>query len=281
MFRRLSRTDEFESLGFVQYVGNEGISADCYDAIKRFVQFGDRIGHIRLLTAGNYHAFQFSIDEKAVTFVRSGFSSGYSGEGPRVLAQALMLLEQLRPEMVEEVVVTEDLLSRLNNARLTQKDLALIEKNPPVRPYRIHEYVYPYRAHSTGEREIKSLPVVMPWSIIDERLLQSALDFERDPDQSIFSGFRALEDIIRQRTGIHEHGLKLFAQAFANDSGPLYWKCQDAAEEKGRAQLFASIYMAYRNPRAHRSPGGSMQKSLAEFLLLNQLFRLEQEAQSR
>ena len=50
----------------------------------------------------------------------------------------------------------------------------------------------------------------------------------------------------------------------------------DKSERVGRANLFAAIYMAYRNPRAHQeNPKAEL---LEEFLLLNHLYRLERAA---
>jgi hypothetical protein len=56
----------------------------------------------------------------------------------------------------------------------------------------------------------------------------------------------------------------------------LTWPVNDDGEKNGRANLFTGTFMAYRNPRAHREH--SSEELLAEFLLLNQLYRLEFEA---
>lgn len=270
-----------EALENIQYVGVAGVSASCYNALKRYVQYGDRIERARLLTANSFHAFQLTTDELGTVFVKSGFTSGYSGEGPRTLAQALMLLHQMGIDPVNEIEISPSMLNRLNQGRLSQADLRRLDATEPIRPLRTYDYVYPYRSQSTGRSELNAFPIAMPWSIIDERLIGIAIGFEDDPDRAIFSAFRELEEIVRLRTGLTESGVKLFSQAFALDVGPLYWGRQEAAEEKGMAQLFFGTYMAYRNPRAHRPLGASLHDSLAEFLLVNHLFRLERAAIDR
>ena len=51
----------------------------------------------------------------------------------------------------------------------------------------------------------------------------------------------------------------------------------DKSEKVGRINLFTGTYMAYRNARAHKE--NPKTELLAEFLLLNQLYLLESEAE--
>jgi uncharacterized protein (TIGR02391 family) len=132
----------------------------------------------------------------------------------------------------------------------------------------------------------------MPFGILDPRLADLALDFHAAPDRVLLDGFRRLEDRIRERTGLAEHGTKLFSQAFAGDDSRLVWNMPSNArgaerdliekgEQAGRAQLFTGAYQAFRNPRAHRTLNHSAAEALSEFLVLNQLFRFEAEAVER
>jgi hypothetical protein len=66
------------------------------------------------------------------------------------------------------------------------------------------------------------------------------------------------------------------SRAFAGKDALLTWPVLDENERAGRLNLITGAYMAYRNPRAHQEKPRS--ELLAEFLLLNQLFRLEEEA---
>jgi hypothetical protein len=92
------------------------------------------------------------------------------------------------------------------------------------------------------------------------------------------AGYRRLEDIVRHRTSIDEHGTKLFSQAFAPKDGKLSWRRISESERVGRMSLFTGAYLAYRNRRAHRESRDNRQKLLVEFLLLNHLYLLERDS---
>jgi hypothetical protein len=88
-------------------------------------------------------------------------------------------------------------------------------------------------------------------------------------------------ELVRKRTGLDEHGSKLFSQAFLGNASVLCWKGLDVNEQTGRGNMFTAAYMAYRNPRAHREVNDGTAGQLAEFLLLNHLYILEREATER
>jgi hypothetical protein len=56
------------------------------------------------------------------------------------------------------------------------------------------------------------------------------------------------------------------------------WKDADNGEPAGRMQLFTRTYAAHRNDRADREPKGRSMELLMEFLLLNHLYALEEDA---
>ena len=151
---------------------------------------------------------------------------------------------------VHEVEVSRAMLDRLDESALTRADIALIGQTRAVRPSRWTDYVV-------------------------------AIYGVEGVDKSVWHSFRRLEDLVRTRTGLSEHGYKLFSQAFTVDKSKLKWALADGGEQAGRAQLFTGAFMAFRNPRAHRKARSHTRDSLAEFLLLNQLFILEREAIER
>lgn len=106
-----------------------------------------------------------------------------------------------------------------------------------------------------------------------------AISFWEAPDDKLLKGYRRLEDLVRERTQFHEHGVKLFSQVFLGNSPKLTWQTADNTERTGRGNLFTGAYMAHRNPRAHRELKSYQDAQLSEFLLLNHLFRLENESQ--
>nr|WP_269117304.1 TIGR02391 family protein [Psychrobacter sp. Ps6] len=116
-------------------------------------------------------------------------------------------------------------------------------------------------------------------ALLDPRLIELALDFDKNPDSAIMSAYRKLESIVKARTGLNnESGVKLFAKAFQGDDSILCWENLDLGESKGRASLFTSVYMAYRNNRAHQEPRHDLSDDIREFILINQLFVLESES---
>jgi uncharacterized protein (TIGR02391 family) len=105
-----------------------------------------------------------------------------------------------------------------------------------------------------------------------------ALTFWTDPDQRLVKAYRRLEDVIRERTGLEEHGAKLFGDAFQSKPPKLAWDGIPAKEQAARANLFAAAFGVYRNPRGHKERDEKLTDLLAEFLLANELYRLERQA---
>jgi uncharacterized protein (TIGR02391 family) len=268
-------------LAGIQYVGN-GYSRSCLDSVRRLIQYRETIDRVDILTCDGSHGLLLHIEREGIIAVKAGFASGYAGEGPRTLAAVLELFEALYAP-IEEREVSVDVMKRLEGSALTRHDIETIANTQPVLPRRWHEYVRPYwTGHDAARQPLTALDVVMPWALIDPRLMDLARTFFDDPDDAILKGFRRLEDIIRERTGSSEHGKRLFAQAFLGDASALWWNVADTGEQAGRGQLFVGTFMAYRNPRAHREDSSTAYAApLREFLMLNELFHLEAEAVKR
>lgn len=263
------------TLAGIQYSGIPGISALCFDAVKRFVQHDDRITEAKILSADETHCLLLKLMSEETVAIKSGFSSGYRGEGPRTFAQVLSLLSALDVE-IDEIDVSTELLHRLDGSALTLSDLEFIESSRPIRPIRWHDYVFDVSERFIDSKSIlRSFRPVLPWAIIDSRIVDLALLFFTGPDDAILTGFRRLEDIVRERIDSDAHATRLFAEAFQGERSKLTWKGVDQSEHIGRAQLFGGAYMAYRNPRAHRELRYDASGMLAEFLMLNQLYLLE------
>ncbi len=180
---------------------------------------------------------------------------------------------------IDEYEVSPELIERLDASALTRTDIDKLASAAPVRPTRWHGYVF--KEHWEDDRSGKlwgEFPPVVPFAIIDRRIADLALSFWDGPDDKLLTGYRRLEDIVRRRTGVDEHGAKLFSQAFAGRTARLGWKDSDVGEQAGRSSLFTGAYLAYRNPRAHRELGDQAREQLAEFLLLNHLYVLESAA---
>ena len=264
-------------LAGIQYCGIPGASKDCKDAVLRLLQFGDHISHARILTHDNAHCLLLTVDGTDLVGIKSGFASGYGGEGPSAFSYVLALLYAHSVD-IEEYQVSEELIERLDRSALTVSDSKMLNAAKPVRPNRWADYISEDDWEKGENRMLWSrFKPVIPFAIIDSRIVDLALKFDEQPDDCLLTGYRRLEDNVRDRTEVEEHGAKLFSQVFLSDPPKLTWGEIDRAEHAGRASLFTGTFMAYRNPRAHREPH-KYSSELGEFLLLNHLFLLERDA---
>jgi hypothetical protein len=272
LFRPSQPADSAELAG-IEYHGVAGSSIDCECALLRLLQCRAGIVLARILTSGNRHCLLLRTEIGDQIAIKSGFSSGYGGEGPRRLATVLKALRSQDVD-IDECEVLGQIIERVDMSALTVADLDDVTTAQAVRPSRWADYFEPY----ADDRFWLEYPLVLPLAILDSRIRDLAVKFWDSPDDALLKGYRRLEDAVRIRTGIKEHGAKPFAKAFHPTSGQLRWMEITDGECTGRGQLFIASFMAHRNPRAHREIHGDCSEQLSEFLLLNHLFRLEREA---
>lgn len=263
----------------VQYAGVPGSSSDCRDAVIRLLQHGDRIDEAKILTHGNEHALLLSVNEGDQVVIKSGFASGYGGTGPATFSYVLQLLEAHGVE-IDEFAVSEEFIQRVEYSCLRARDLSALIRQRPVRPSRWHDYILERHWSRRDEKQLweDEFPTVVPFAIVDRRLIDVALTFWDAPSDRLLTAFRRLEDIVRKRTGLKDRSSKLFARAFLGDTPLLRWKGCDESECASRGELFRNTFTAFRNARAHGERDDSAADQLSEFLLVNQLFRLERAA---
>lgn len=276
-----SQSVRISELAGLQFAGQPGTSRSCYRALERLIQSGERVEEARLITCDNAHAFLLKLELDEWVVIQTGFSSGYPGEGPRTLAEALNLL-QTWGAPIEEVVVAVELFERLKAGALTQADFDLLRNASPVRPWRLSDYIYEWRhvvpTFPKDAAALQKMPLAMVWPLVDLRLSDLASEFLERPEDCLLKGFRRLEEALRSRTGLKEHGAKLVQRAFSGESSILTWPDIDSGEQTGRTNLFTGAFMASRNPLAHREHPRSKSAMLLQFLQLNQLFALEEQA---
>ncbi|MHC9246928.1 TIGR02391 family protein [Aeromonas jandaei] len=267
----------------IEYRGRGGISRHCIDAVVEMLHFGRKINEVKILTSGSgydcHHALLLNVDSDVTIAIKSGFTSGYSGEGPRSFSYVLSILQKFTQE-INEYLVPYGLVERIDKSSLSAKDLKWLSEQRPVRPHRWYDYIY--ERHYAELNTTKYFPAELPLSLLDPRLHEIAFLFKQNPDNALLAGYRLLERLIKDKSGLtQETGAKLFSKAFQGDDAPLYWDDLDGSEVKGRATLFSSVFMAYRNRRAHQEPDNDIHEDLREFMLLNQLFILEKSAKFR
>lgn len=280
----MNREDD-RTLAGIEYHGVAGATQDCMEAVMRLIQFGDQITHVEILSSPGTHVTEhcliltFNVGD--LVAIKSGFASGYAGEGSSGFSYVLALLEAHGAE-IKEYEVTAELIERCDNSALTRADLEFIKAARPIRPSRWYDYVF--EKHWDIERTVpiwREFPPVVPFALIDTRITDLALSFWENPNDRLLIGYRRLEDIVRKRTGSSESGAKLFSQAFLGSKAKLIWNDLSESEQVGRANLFNGSFQAYRNPRAHREMANNPRRELFEFLLLNHLYCLEKESVER
>jgi len=262
----------------IQYLGEAGVSLFCKQAVIKLIHSGDEIKEVKILTArkdrySQEHCLLITDTFDIQTAIKSGFSSGYSGEGPKTFSCVLMLLQKYTNE-IAEFIVPSNILEKIDNSCLTIKDMESINSSKKVLPTKWHDYTY-----DMGCPDIfQDFPAEIPLALIDKRLISHALNFSNNPDHEILNAYRLLESTVRNRTGLNDSSTNLFKKAFLNKDSILYWNNIDPGESTGRASLFISTYMAYRNNRAHQEPKNSFKDDLREFMVINHLFILESES---
>ncbi len=267
-------------LAGIQYIGDSGITQECKKAVINLIHAGEKIHEVKILTFeethSSTHALLLTLKFDIQIMVKDGFASGYNGEGPKDYAFVLNLLAQYT-DNIDEYLVPQRIFERISSSSLTVKDFEYINSIKKVRPARWYDsaYLYKERKHNV----FSEFPLTIPMALIDPRLIEQALEFETNPDNAIMNGYRKIESIVRERTGLNnESSTKLFAKAFQGDNSVLHWENLDPSESIGRASIFANVFMAYRNNRAHQQPKHNISDDIREFMLINHLFILESEA---
>ncbi|HZY73145.1 MAG TPA: hypothetical protein VFE22_08575, partial [Edaphobacter sp.] len=67
----------------IEYAGIGGASKNCQDAVFRFIQYGDRITRVAIVSCSRDHCLLLTREGGDQVAIKSGFASGYGGEGPR------------------------------------------------------------------------------------------------------------------------------------------------------------------------------------------------------
>jgi hypothetical protein len=253
--RALILSPQDSDLAGIEYCGIAGGSHDCQAAVERLIQFGDQISKARILTYERDHCLLLTTHIGDLIAIKSGFSSGYGGEGPRRFSYVLRLLDVFDVE-IEEYKVSEKLIERVDFCALTMPDLSDLDTQKPIRPTRWRQYIdeFDYDRSEKGTL-LHELPHVMPFAIIDARIMDLAVSFFRTPDANLLTAYRRLEDTVRLRTSITEVGSRLFSKAFSGESPSLRWDQIDEAEKAGRLSLFIyrSIHGSSKSTSASRA----------------------------
>ena len=263
----------------IEYHGIRGDSLACRDAVFRLVQYGTRITDARILTSGQSHSLLLSINSGDMVAIQSGFASGYGGLGPTTFSEVLGVLHAVGAE-IDEYEVDSDIIKRINETALATEDIRNINSSRAIRPQRWQDYVLnDHWADHKIDVQWHRFPQVIPFAVVDRRIMDLAIAFWEGPDDALMKGYRRLEDMIRKRIDSEGYGTRLLDEAFSIKHGKLTWMDAPDRTHAGRLDVMKGTFGSYRNDRAHRnSDNGDDADLLAEFLLLNHLYRLEGDA---
>lgn len=113
----------------IKYEGSTRATQDCIDDFMNRLYGIRKIKEMTILTHGEHHALMLTFEsDDFIVFIKSGLTSGYSGEGPKGTSLIIRLAEEAGPP-IKELNITAALLKRINSSLATKKDVEFIKKN--------------------------------------------------------------------------------------------------------------------------------------------------------
>lgn len=113
----------------IKYEGSTRATQYCIDDFMKRLYGSRKITDMTILTCQNYHALMLCFENRdLVVFIKSGLTSGYSGEGPKGTSLIIRLAEEAGI-IIKEIKAAPSLFKRINSSRATVKDVEFIKKN--------------------------------------------------------------------------------------------------------------------------------------------------------
>ena len=113
----------------IKYEGSTRATQYCIDDFMKRLYGSRKITDMTILTCQNYHALMLCFENRdLVVFIKSGLTSGYSGEGPKGTSLIIRLAEEAGI-IIKEMKAAPSLFKRINSSRATVKDVEFIKKN--------------------------------------------------------------------------------------------------------------------------------------------------------
>ena len=113
----------------IKYEGSTRATQYCIDDFMKRLYGSRKITDMTFLTCEKYHALMLCFENRdIVVFIKSGLTSGYSGEGPKRTSLIIRLAEEAGIT-IKELKATASLFKRINSSRATVKDVEFIKKN--------------------------------------------------------------------------------------------------------------------------------------------------------
>ncbi len=116
----------------IKYEGSTRATQYCIDDFMKRLYGSRKITDMTILTCQNYHALMLCFENRdLVVFIKSGLTSGYSGEGPKGTSLIIRLAEEAGI-IIKEMKAAPSLFKRINSSHATEKDVEFIKKNSKV-----------------------------------------------------------------------------------------------------------------------------------------------------
>lgn len=113
----------------IKYEGSTRATQYCIDDFMKRLYGSRKITDMTILTCEKYHALMLCFENRdIVVFIKSGLTSGYSGEGPKGTSLIIRLAEEAGI-IIKEMKAAPSLFKRINSSRATAKDVEFIKKN--------------------------------------------------------------------------------------------------------------------------------------------------------
>jgi hypothetical protein len=113
----------------IKYEGSTRATQYCIDDFMKRLYGSRKITDMTILTCEKYHALMLCFENRdIVVFIKSGLTSGYTGEGPKGTSLIIRLAEEAGIT-IKELKATASLFKRINSSRATVKDVEFIKKN--------------------------------------------------------------------------------------------------------------------------------------------------------
>ncbi|WP_290746369.1 hypothetical protein [Fibrobacter sp. UBA4309] len=113
----------------IKYEGSTRATQYCIDDFMKRLYGNRKITDMTILTCQKYHALMLCFENRdLVVFIKSGLTSGYSGEGPKGTSLIIRLAEEAGIT-IKEMKAAPSLFKRINSSRATVKDVEFIKKN--------------------------------------------------------------------------------------------------------------------------------------------------------
>lgn len=113
----------------IKYEGSTRATQYCIDDFMKRLYGSRKITDMTILTCEKYHALMLCLENRdIVVFIKSGLTSGYSGEGPKGTSLIIRLAEEAGIT-IKELNAAPSLFKRINSSLTTVKDVEFIKKN--------------------------------------------------------------------------------------------------------------------------------------------------------